>query len=80
MWIQDGNTSSESGRTAIDRQAVSAAGQLLMSAIWLEHRARRFSKRLNALPSQRSSVASFVGPSVTQKTDQEVLVDDACSA
>ena len=35
MPIQHHNVSSDSGRTPIDRHAVSAAGQLLMSAIWL---------------------------------------------
>jgi hypothetical protein len=80
MWIQDGNMSSESGRTAFDRQAVSAAGQLLMSAIWLEHRVRRFSNRLSLLPSQRASVVSVVSSSVDHKTDQGVLVHDVQSA
>jgi hypothetical protein len=58
MRIRDGDMSSDSARTEIDRQAVIAAGHLLMSAIWLEHRVRRFSKRLRMLPSQRASVVS----------------------
>ena len=52
MRIQDGDMTSDSARTAIDRHAVTAAGQLLMSAIWLEHRVRRFSTGLRMLPSQ----------------------------
>jgi len=48
MRIEDGDKTSDSDRTAIDRRAISAAGQLLMSAIWLEHRVRRVSTRLNA--------------------------------
>ena len=58
MRIQDGDMSSGSARTRIDRHAVVAAGQLLISAIWLEHRVRRFSTRLGMLPSQRASVES----------------------
>jgi hypothetical protein len=34
MRIEDGDMTSDSDRTAIDRHAVIAAGQLLMSAIW----------------------------------------------
>jgi hypothetical protein len=37
MRIQVGKMNPDSSRTAIDRHAVKAAGQLLMSAIWLEH-------------------------------------------
>ena len=58
MRIRHGDMSSDSARTVIDRQAVIAAGQLLMSAIWLEHRVRRFSTRLSMLPSQRAFVVS----------------------
>ena len=54
MRIQDANVRSDSERTAIDRHAVTAAGQLLMSAIWLEHRVRRFSTCVTAFPSQRA--------------------------
>ena len=53
MPIQHHNVSSDSGRTPIDRHAVSAAGQLLMSAIWLEHRVRRFPTHLSVLASPR---------------------------
>ena len=70
MRIQDGDMSSDSARTAIDRHAVIAAGQLLMSAIWLEHRVRRFSTRLTMLPSQRASVVSVMSSSVAhQRTE-----------
>jgi hypothetical protein len=62
-----GDISSDSARTAIDRQAVIAASQLLMSAIWLEHRARRFSMRLSMLPSQRASVVSAFSTSVAHQ-------------
>jgi hypothetical protein len=58
MQNQGGTTNSDSGRTAIDRHAVIAAGHVLMSAIWLEHRARVFSTRLWTLPTQRASFAS----------------------
>lgn len=80
MRIQDDHKSSDSGRTTIDRQAVTAAGQLLMSAIWLEHRVRRFSTHLSVLPSQRSSVATVASSSAPQRTDQGLLVHDACDA
>ncbi len=80
MRIEDGNKCSDSGRTTIDRQAVTAAGQLLMSAIWLEHRVRRFSTHFSVLPSQRSSAVSAASSSAAQKTDQGVLVHDAYGA
>jgi hypothetical protein len=57
MRIQDGTRSVDSDRTAIDRHAVTAAGQLLMSAISLEHRVRRFSTRLSMRPKQASDVS-----------------------
>jgi hypothetical protein len=69
MRIQEGERSSESVRTAIDRHAVTTAGQLLMSAISMEHRVRRFSMRLGTLPSQRASAAS-VARSVTRERDR----------
>lgn len=56
MRIEDGDKPSDSDRAALDRHAVTAAGQLLISAIWLEHRLRYFSSRLATLPSQRASV------------------------
>lgn len=73
MRIQDGDMTSDSDRTAIDRHAVIAAGQLLMSAIWLEHRVRRFSTRLAMFPIQRTSVLSIVSTSGADHTDQEML-------
>jgi hypothetical protein len=63
MRIEAGDMTSESDRTAIDRHAVIAAGQLLMSAIWVEHRVRRFSPRLTMFPSQRTSVMAVVSTS-----------------
>jgi hypothetical protein len=67
MRIQDGHMTSDSDRTAIDRRAVTAAGQLLMSAIWLEHRVRRYSTRLTMFLSQRASVVPVV---ITSGADQ----------
>jgi hypothetical protein len=74
MRIQDGDMTSDSDRTAIDRHAVTATGQLLMSAIWLEHRVRRFSTRLSMLPSQRSSVMSVVRYPVAHQAERKVPV------
>ena len=79
MRIEDGDMNSDSDRSAIDRQAVTAAGQLLMSAIWLEHRVRRFSTRLTMLPSQRASVMSVVRSSVAHQADRGPLVPDSRS-
>jgi hypothetical protein len=50
MRIDDDDKASESERATLDRHAVAAAGQLLISAIWLEHRLRYFSTRLATLP------------------------------
>ena len=79
MRIQDGDMSSDSERTAIDRHAVIAAGQLLMSAISLEHRVRRFSTRLIMLSSPRSSVmsVSVANSPVAHRADRTVLVPDS---
>lgn len=74
MRIQDGDMNPASGRTAIDRHAVTAAGQLLMSAICLEHRARRLSTRLTTLPSQGAFVVSVVGSLVAPQSDRGQLV------
>jgi len=57
MPNQDSTVNSDSGRSAIDRGAVTAASQLLMSAIWLERRVRRVSTRLTMSSSQRASVS-----------------------
>ena len=67
MRIEDGDKTSDSDRAALDRHAVTAAGQLLISAIWLEHRVRYFSTRLATLPSQRLSGLSDVNPSVARE-------------
>ena len=40
MHDQGYSTNSDPPRSAIDRYAVTAAGHVLMSAIWLEHRVR----------------------------------------
>jgi hypothetical protein len=77
MRIQDGDVTSESDRTAIDRHAVTAAGQLLVSATWLEHRVRHFSTRLSMLASQRSSVMSVECSPVAHQADRRVLVPDS---
>jgi hypothetical protein len=60
MRIEDADRTSDPDRAALDRHAVAAAGQLLISAIWLEHRLRYFSTRLATLPSQRASVLPLV--------------------
>jgi hypothetical protein len=60
MQNQGGIAKCDSRRSAIDRRAVTVAGQLLMSAIWLEHRVRRVSTLLSMSPSQRASVVSAV--------------------
>lgn len=77
MRTHDGEMSSDSTRTPIDRHAVVAAGQLLMSAIWLEHRVRRFSTCLGILPNQRASVESVVSTSVAHQTDRGVGFPDS---
>ena len=75
MRIEDGDMTSDSDRTAIDRHAVTAAGQLLISAIWLEHRLRYFSTRLATLPSQSASVLSGVNAPVA-RADRRLLASD----
>jgi hypothetical protein len=77
MRLEDGDITSNSGRTAIDRHAVTAAAQLLMSAIWLEHRLRRFSTRLNMSPSQRASVVEVASSPLAHHADRMVLVPDS---
>ena len=67
---------SDSARSAIDRHAVSAVGQVLMSAIWLEHRILRASARLSMLPSQRGSVVSVVSSTDPQESDRGLLDPD----
>jgi hypothetical protein len=75
MRTQDGDMTSDRDRAALDRHAVAAAGQLLISAIWLEHRLRYFSTRLATLPSQRASVLPLVN-SPDIRADRSVLVPD----
>jgi hypothetical protein len=75
MRIEDGAMTSDSDRAALDRHAVAAAGQLLISAIWLEHRLRYFSARLATLPSRRTSVPPLVTSTVA-RADRRVLVSD----
>jgi hypothetical protein len=75
MRIQDGDMRSDSDRTAIDRHAVTAAGQLLISAIWLEHRLRYFSARLATLPAQSASVLPGVKSS-DARADRTLFAHD----
>jgi hypothetical protein len=70
MRIEDRDMDSDSDRAAIDRHAVGAAGQLLMSAIWLEHRVRRFSTRLSMSRSQRVPPASVVSSPVAHQAER----------
>jgi hypothetical protein len=51
----------------MDRHAVIAAGQLLMSAIWLEHRVRSASANLSVLARQRAFVFPVGKSLVTQR-------------
>jgi hypothetical protein len=75
MRIEDDDMNSDSDRAALDRHAVAAAGQLLISAIWLEHRLRYFSTRLATLPSQRAFVLSDVNSPVPRE-DRKALASD----
>jgi len=70
MQDQAGPMNSDRARSAIDRRAISAAGQVIMSAIWLEHRVRSFSTRLGTLPIQQASVLSFVSSSASLQSDR----------
>jgi hypothetical protein len=65
MQNEGSGVRSDSGRTAIDHHAVIAAGQLLMSAIELEHRVRRFATHF----SPRALVMPVVSSSVAQQFD-----------
>jgi hypothetical protein len=75
MRIEDGDMTSDSDRAALDRHAVAAAGQLLISAIWMEHRLRYFSARLASLPSQRATVLPLENSPVA-RADRRVFVLD----
>lgn len=79
MPDQGSNVNCDFARSAIDRRAVTAAVQLLMSAIWLEHRVRRVSTRLTVSPSQRASVMSVVRPSVAHPSGRGLLLPDGRS-
>jgi|HubBroStandDraft_4_1064222.scaffolds.fasta_scaffold670475_2 hypothetical protein len=70
----------DSSRSAIDRRAVTAAGQLLMSAIWLEHRVRRVSTRLTLSSGQRPPAVSVVRSWVSHQSDCGPLVPDGVGA
>jgi hypothetical protein len=76
MAIQQDDMSSDTGRTAIDRHAVTAAGQLLMSAIWLEHRLRRFPAHLSLLGRPPSSLRSVAASSDSHRSDRGLSVPD----
>jgi hypothetical protein len=75
MRIEEGDMTSDSDRAGLDHHAVTAAGQLLISAIWLEHRLRYFSTRLATLPRRRAFELSDVNSPVAQE-DRRVLVPD----
>jgi hypothetical protein len=76
MQNRAGTVNFDSARSAIDRHAVAAAAQLLMSAIWLENRVRRVSTRLTMLPRNRTSVVSVMRSSVAHQSDRGLLVPD----
>jgi hypothetical protein len=76
MQDQCAPMNSESVRSAIDRHAVTAVAQVLVSAIWLEHRILRASARLSLLPSQQASVVSVVSSTDSQESDYRLLVPD----
>jgi hypothetical protein len=78
MSIQVHNMSSEPGRTAIDRHAVTAAGQMLMSAIWFEHRVRSWSKRLSMSARPRSSAVCVVRLSQSHQSDRGLHAPASC--
>jgi len=74
MPEQGSTMESDSARRAIDRHAVTAAGHVLMSAIWLEHRVRSFSAHLATSPLQRGSHASLANSSAAHQRDPEPFV------
>jgi hypothetical protein len=76
MQDQGDTIHSDSSRTAFDRHAVIVAGQLLMSAIWFEHRVRRLSTRLITLPNQRPSAVAVVSSPASDQSDRGLLVPD----
>ena len=79
MRNEGGTVNCDSSRSAIDRRAVIAAAQLLMSAIWLEHRVRRVSTRLTMSSSQQASDVSVARPSIAHQSGIGLLVPDGRS-
>jgi hypothetical protein len=75
MQDQGGPIKSDSDRSAIDRHAVTAAGHLLMSALWLERRVRSFSTPRGTLPMQQALVVS-VETSSAYQSDRGLSVPD----
>ena len=71
-----GPMNSESARSAIDRHTVTAVAQVLVSAIWLEHRILRVSTRFSMLPSRQASVVSVVSSTDPQESDRGLLLPD----
>ena len=72
---QQGSTmDSDSDRRPIDRHAVTAAGHVLMSAIWLEQRVRSFSAHLATSPLPRGPLASLANSSAAPQRDPEPVV------
>jgi hypothetical protein len=67
---------SDSGRTAIDRRAVNAAGQLLMSAIWVERRVRNFSTDVRLLASPPPSSVSVASSDLFHSDAVPLASDD----
>ena len=76
MQDQRGPMNSESARSAIDRLAVTAVAQVLVSAIWLEHRILRVSARLSMFPSQQAPVVSVGSSTDSRQSDRGLLVPD----
>jgi hypothetical protein len=74
MRDQDGPRNSDSTRSAIDRYAVIAASQVLMSSIWIEHRVRRFPMRLRTLSIGQRAGASAVSSSASRQSDRGQIV------
>jgi hypothetical protein len=75
MPEQGSTMDSDSARRAIDRHAVTAAGHLLVSAIWLEQRVRSFSAaHLPTSPLQRGSLTALANSSAAHQRDPKPLV------
>lgn len=74
MRDQDDPRNSDSTRSAIDRYAVIAASQALMSSIWMEHRVRRFSMRLRTSSIGQRSAEPVVSSSASHQSDRGQIV------